>query len=144
MSRSARACPPEVDRTLLDDTPVARKVRTDLLTNPNYPNLGKVAETTSQMQQLLERLNVNGMSGMVSASVLFDIDSAVVRARDTVVVTYYLYSYAEKLPALSSPELKVAEVDTFLQSLKAKNNTLPAELVEALRAKAAAAASSAA
>jgi hypothetical protein len=124
----------QADKTLLANSPVAQGMRKALLSNEHYQQIGGVVDVVAKAESMLDILNAQNSvkATVVQPAVLELLKASCTTGRRCVVTTYCLFLLVEKLPSLSDFELKAAEVQSFVLSLKGKAD-MPADFAEALK-----------
>lgn len=119
------------DETLLAPSRESEELRSRLLSNPHYPQIGSAVSLLNDQIALLGLLNVNGFPALVPTAQIAELQQVSAHGTQTVVTTFSLYMIFHKLPGVTSDELRLAEVEQFKLSMKDKVALTPA-LVKAL------------
>jgi hypothetical protein len=113
------------NESLLQDSDAAKAARKALLTNPNYKDIGPAVEMLEANRALLETVNMPGHAVVVPAEFVARLRSIVAHGLETVVITFCLFLVYEKIPRITDPELKKAEVEGFRSRMAAGRREIP-------------------
>jgi hypothetical protein len=118
----------QADAAMFNGDEEAKARRQRLLCNPHYKDVASAVELLSQLTQHLAAINLSGHPVLVNSACLHTLRETVKRGGELVLTTYGVFLICEKLPSISSPELRKAEVANFRKKLKAQHREqLPAE-----------------
>ncbi len=122
------------DEDLLKVIPEARQMRTALTSNPHHKHIGAGIDALSDAAARSAQLNVTGLACTVAQDIMQSWTDVCARGEATVVATFVLFMIHEKLPAISDPETRKAEVENVLVRFGKTNRTVSDVFIKAMRA----------